>query len=150
MHKQFQDMHEFHTRFGFQRPLHPSFLDDEKMQVRLNFLLEELSETANAAGFAPVTRMKDGHPVVTFVRDPRLTPNLALFFDGLIDLDYVSMGTAWLCALPYPDGWDMVHGANMLKERVQRAQDSTRGTTWDVRKPPGWIAPDVGILLRSA
>lgn len=37
--------------------------------------------------------------------------------------------------------WADVQRANMSKERVTKASDSKRGSTWDVVKPAGWIAP---------
>lgn len=45
----------------------------------------------------------------------------------------------------YQKRWDIlwadVQRANMQKERVLKAEDSKRGSTWDVRKPEGWIPP---------
>lgn len=146
------DIEDFHTRFGFTQPEKPQFLNDEQMAVRLNFQLEELLETAEAAGFVLgyKTVLGDGKEegAFTFERDLALEPDLAKFLDGQVDQEYVLHGTSWLCKLPHFEAWDMVHEANMKKERVQRASDSTRGTTFDVRKPAGWVAPDVGKLLK--
>lgn len=49
--------------------------------------------------------------------------------------------------------WDDVQRANMSKERAVRADQSKRGSTHDVFKPPGWIAPRseemVEMMLRG-
>lgn len=53
--------------------------------------------------------------------------------------------------LPFNDVWDLVHRANMQKVRAKRAEESKRGSRFDVIKPPGWEAPDESIrfLLRE-
>lgn len=64
---------------------------------------------------------------------------------------YVSVlaGAAYLGMSPecWDEFWDDVQRANMSKERVLRAEDSKRGSTYDVRKPTGWIPPDSEGLL---
>lgn len=45
--------------------------------------------------------------------------------------------------------WDDVQRANMAKERVLKAEDSKRGSTWDVRKPPGWVGPRTEEILQK-
>lgn len=151
----FHDIHEFHVKYGFQQTTRPSFLDEDKMRVRLNFLLEELVETANAAGYCwQVTLENEDDPdsdlVLQFERDDSVSDterDLEAFFDGLIDLNYVSYGTAWLMNLPMPEGWNRVHAANMTKIRCERAEDSKRGTTFDVIKPEGFVSPSFTDLL---
>lgn len=57
----------------------------------------------------------------------------------------------------YKKRWDLlwadVQRANMSKERVLKAEDSKRGSTWDVRKPEGWIPPRseelVAMMMRG-
>jgi len=45
--------------------------------------------------------------------------------------------------------WTDVQRANMAKERVLNAADSKRGSTWDVRKPAGWIPPRTEELVQK-
>ena len=45
--------------------------------------------------------------------------------------------------------WDDVQRANMAKERVLKAEDSKRGSTWDVRKPTGWVPPRTEFLVNE-
>ena len=46
-----QDQTTLYNYFGFPQPVRPSPIDRELMAMRLNFLLEELMETAEGAGF---------------------------------------------------------------------------------------------------
>lgn len=96
--------------------------------MRLRFLKEELQETENA--------YVDG--------------DLAKFFDGLIDLVYVALGTAHIAGLPWQAGWDAVQKANMAKRRVELDEDSPRGHHTDVVKPKGWTPPDIEQLVMRA
>lgn len=145
----FDDIAEFHTKFGFSQPDRPTFLHDVLLQVRMNFLLEELIETAEAAGFMLTFHLgsADRKDTYSFQRVQEMPQNLEKHFDGLIDLNYVSYGTAWLQRLPLPEGWNRVHAANMEKIRAERAEDSKRGTTFDVIKPKGWTPPKLDDLL---
>jgi Phosphoribosyl-ATP pyrophosphohydrolase len=77
--------------------------------------------------------------------------DLAKMFDSLIDLVYVAHGTAHLFGFPWEVGWKMVQDANMTKVRAERADQSERGGTWDVIKPPDFQPPDIkGLLHRLA
>lgn len=117
------DIREFHEKFNLKYEGAPRLLPPGLLEFRIKFMREELEEFEKA--------MKDG--------------DLVKAFDALLDLNYVSHGTAYLMGLPWDLGWGAVHGANMKKERAQRAEDSKRGSTFDVIKPPGWKAPDAAI-----
>lgn len=142
-----QDIDNFHRRFGFTQRSHPAFLNDTQMAMRLNFLLEELMETAESAGFLlMVSSDAEDKPILSFERSDS-EQDLVKFFDGLVDLAYVLFGTSWLCNLPFPDGWVRVHQANMKKKRAESAEESARGTTFDVVKPEGWHPPVLDDLV---
>jgi predicted HAD superfamily Cof-like phosphohydrolase len=65
-------------------------------------------------------------------------------FDGIIDAVYVLMGLATKMGLQrFEEGFRRVHEANMQKVRGQTA----RGYAADVRKPDGWVAPDLKDLV---
>jgi len=125
------DVGHFHQKFSldnttYERP-GPRVVSDALLEFRIKFMSEELTEFATAAA-------ADDH---------------AKMFDALLDLVYVAMGTAHLLGYPWQDGWDEVQRANMMKERAKRAEDSKRGSTFDVIKPPGWTAPDIEAILRA-
>jgi len=97
--------------------------DHEAQAYRLKFLQEELDELREA--------LQNGDRVKAF--------------DALLDLEYVLHGTALFMGVG-PDVWNagaaIVHMANMTKVRVVSADESKRGSAFDVCKPPGWVAPE--------
>ncbi len=99
----------------------------ELMEFRLNFMKEELEEFEK--GFE--------------------AQDLEKMFDSLLDLAYVVFGTAHLLGFPWQHGWSVVQQANMAKKRAESADESRRGSTFDVVKPEGWAAPDIKGVLRT-
>ena len=156
-----------HEKFGFTPLLKPGFLPVELMKMRLNFMLEELTEIADACGFemrAQYNTMKDElncgfQPKKHFKRSPE---DLGLAFDGLLDLEVVLHGTAHLMgfmshvppdvssryATVWSEGQDRVFNANMAKERCKPGEVGKRGSSFDLIKPKGWKAPEFGDLLK--
>ena len=123
----YKDIVEFHEKFGLACPRVPHELVRELAEFRIRFMQEELFEyiTATAAG------------------------DLEGQFDALVDLVYVALGTAYLQGLPFKEGWDVVHSANMKKVRAgPNGEGSKRGSPFDVIKPAGWVGPDLKPLLK--
>lgn len=120
-----QDIHDFYTKFGFNKREIGERPNQGFMAFRLKFLAEELHETAQAAK----------------------QDDLENVLDGLVDLVYVAMGHAWLLNLDFAKAWDRVHEANMLKVRAQHAGESKRGSSFDVVKPKGWLKPNIAALI---
>ena len=127
----FDDVGAFHQKFGLDNVatngVHQLFPSKELVDFRIKFLREELQEFEEAIAAGDMVKAAD----------------------SLVDLNYVSCGTAHLFGFPWHEIWDEVQRANMAKVRAQRAEESTRGSTFDVVKPKGWTPPDVrGILLK--
>jgi predicted HAD superfamily Cof-like phosphohydrolase len=150
----FHDVGDFHTKFGLTSvvdqgayPRHPT---RELLEFRLNFLLEELKEIVQGAGAVfHLKQFLDRAPELTIELPSADHWDHAQVFDGLIDLNYVSLGLAHIEGYPWREGWDLVQTANMAKERATDETASARGGTWDVIKPPGWKPPDIEGLLRD-
>lgn len=129
----FKDVGDFHRKFDLPTSdieSVPIDVNDEYfrlLEFRTRFMQEELDE------FVVASRSTD-HPGM---------------FDALIDLVYVAMGTAHLFGYPWQEGWDEVQRANMTKLRATTAEQSMRGSTWDVIKGPGWTSPDIDGVLRE-
>lgn len=121
----FKDIKDFHEKFGLRRDEKPGPLNEELQDFRIKFLKEELQEYIDSVN------INDMHGA----------------FDALIDLVYVALGTAYLHGFQFDDGWELVHAANMKKVRAERADESKRGTQYDIVKPEGWVAPDLSKLL---
>jgi predicted HAD superfamily Cof-like phosphohydrolase len=159
----FRDVGEFHEKFDLPNMNDHSAsagrLDhmtndelDRLLKFRIHFMNEELHEFALASSEMDHEKM----------------------FDALLDLAYVVFGTAHLLGYPWQYGWDEVQAANMTKERCvvdhhfedsghpvdldvcdhegcgkPRKAHSSRGSSMDVIKPKGWIAPALkGVLKR--
>lgn len=121
----FYDIWDFHRKFLLEYSGPPRELPQDLGDFRLKFIIEEINE----------------------YREARIDHDLAKQFDALIDLVYVVLGTAYLHGFDFEEGWRRVHAANMSKVRAERAEDSTRSSTFDVIKPPGWKAPDLSDLV---
>lgn len=117
-----KDITDFHEKYGIEYNGPPRDLPADIAEFRLKFLKEELEEY-------------------------ELSTSLEDKFDALIDLAYVLYGTAHLHGFNFPEGWRRVHSANMKKVRVEREEDSKRGSRYDVVKPKGWTPPSLSDLV---
>lgn len=129
----FDDVGDFHEKFGLDNVTHrgsgPRLVPLDLMDFRIKFLHEELKE----------------------FEDAYAEGNVAKMFDALLDLAYVTFGTAHLMGFPWQRGWDEVQRANMSKVRAQAdGSDSRRDSSWDVVKPYGWEPPDIEGVLTTA
>ena len=118
---------DFHKKFGLDPTEQPDFPFEEIWILKNNHMQEELNEIRAAA----------------------INGNLEEYFDGLIDLVYVALGAAYLSGLPFDEGFQRVHEANMKKVRALRQEDSKRGSTYDIVKPAGFVAPTLTDLIRK-
>lgn len=123
----FQDIKNFHEKFGLEYKNGPRQLPQNLQDFRTGFLNEELTEYKTSV----FCKDKEGQ------------------FDALIDLVYVAMGTAYLHGFDFEEGWKRVHAANMKKVRAKSKDQSKRGTKYDVVKPLGWTAPDLSDLVKK-
>lgn len=123
MSKMWEDIKDFHKMFSLPQNELPSVLNKELYDFRYRFMYEELGEFEDAHDRGDVVKA----------------------FDALLDLVYVAMGTAYMMNVPWDEGWSHVQYANMTKKRAEKVGDSKRGSTFDVVKPEGWVAPDAMI-----
>ena len=130
------DVVHFQQHFEIPMQSQPGWMTSQDMAFRLNFLQEEMREIETA--YNSWKEFSDDDTVC-----------LEHFFDGLIDLVYVAVGTAALMGLPFAEGWHRVQAANMAKERARSEADprSKRGHGWDIVKPEGWQSPVLTDLV---
>lgn len=98
----------------------------DALEFRVKFMQEELTEFIEAMG-----------------EEDRVKA-----FDALLDLAYVVYGTALFMGVnpaQWHAGMAAVHSANMAKERAVSADQSKRGSTFDVIKPWDWTGPEVQL-----
>jgi predicted HAD superfamily Cof-like phosphohydrolase len=104
---------EFHEKFDLPLGNEDKLMQDPAAQdFRVKFLQEELDELKEA--------LATGDKVVAY--------GTALF--------------AGIDAAQWHAGMHAVHSANMSKIRVAKAEDSKRGSAFDVKKPVGWVGPE--------
>ncbi len=115
----YDDVREFHQRFGLGYDGPPRRLPDEIRDLRHTMHREEVDELGSAATIADEV-------------------------DALIDLAYFIFGTLDLHGVDVNEAWRRVHDANMRK--VRAVETTKRGSTFDVVKPEGWRAPDLRDL----
>jgi predicted HAD superfamily Cof-like phosphohydrolase len=137
------------------------FLPQDLALMRVNFMLEELSEYAACSGLV-LTASRDGE-VAFKIEDPTISAyngdkeELEGACDGLIDLLYVLAGTMRFHGLhmPCPTGrsyademWTRVQRANLTKVRATSdGKNSKRKSGFDVVKPIGFVSPTFKDLL---
>ena len=136
-----EDIHEFHTKFGLLHSGSARHLEGELGNFRSRFLQEELDEYVRSQ--EAIDHLKSVGEL-----DPgEYTFQLGQQLDALVDLVYVALGNAHLQGFDFREAWRRVHRANMRKVRAQSADQSKRGTAFDVVKPVGWEAPDHSDLV---
>ncbi len=108
------DIREMLAHYNFK----PEQLNAERLEFRLQLLLEEYTETRTAA-------------------DQNDAPELV---DGLIDIVVIALGTLELAGVDVELAWREVHRANMSKIRGAKPGRTSDG--WDLYKPLNWTAPD--------
>lgn len=116
-------------------------------QFRRDFLKEEAREYATAT--------YRGNHALHLTADveqkaKEVTKHLADALDAIIDTLYVVLGNAHLHGFDRDiirEAWRRVHAKNMEKVRVERAEDSKRGSIYDVVKPEGWTPADLTDLV---
>lgn len=116
-----QDIKDFHEKFGLKYDGPPRDLPVDLATFRLGFIFEELDELITAEKRADQ-------------------------LDALVDLTYVILGTAYLHGFDFQEAWNRVHAANMAKVRGP----SKRSEAFDVIKPEGWTAPVLDDLTGEA
>lgn len=119
-----RDLHDFHTTFEVPVLDTPQWPSADRIKLRRKLISEEFLELHDAF------EAKD-------------IENLA---QELVDLIYVSIGTALELGIPLHHVWDEVHKANMAKvdpetKKVRRREDGK------VLKPDGWQKPDIRKAL---
>lgn len=155
----FHAVGEFHRKFDLPTTSNtaPSFPTEDVLRFRLGFLIEELTELADACGMNHLAdklteldaELKLPGSAVSAVCITM--QNLEKAADALGDLKYVTDGTAHFMGIPFNEVFAEIQRANMAKERATGADDprSTRPHALNVVKPDGWTAPNHEPILEK-
>jgi len=145
-----QDIADFHTKFLQDYNGKPRHLSPELSAFRTGFMGEELEEYENAVANAQRELSFNAFDAAEFLH------HLELQADSLVDLTYVTMGTAYIQGFDFPEMWRRVHTANMAKVVAMRegvmavnVTESGRDKRFDIVKPEGWMPPSHKDLLED-
>lgn len=134
MHKAQSDVAEFHSKvLKREDPTTPAI---RRPDLRAELIMEEACETVFA-----LTGVEVAWTFQKIFESDK--PDLLASIDGLIDLLYVTYGTALEMGVDLEPFWDEVHAANMRKANGPVREDGK------MLKPIGWIGPDIaGVLAK--
>jgi predicted HAD superfamily Cof-like phosphohydrolase len=146
-----EEVQAFHEKF--RRPVGRwmgDYFGDEKMRrLRAALVLEEACEFVAACGFDPLEMI---HGMPNVLADQRgvgsshvwakATPNFPEAIDALVDILYVTLGSAVTFGVLLRGPFNLVHQANMAKVG---GGESDLGK---ILKPPDWKPPDIVGWLR--
>lgn len=147
---EFGNVAEFHHKLGLLISEKPTHLTKRKLVERVEFMMEELLEFCQASGLiVDVSPTIDGENTYTGLHDVRVTAidpdqDMAKQADSLVDLAYVTLGTAVMMGLPWGSLWNEVQRANM--DKVPGV--THRGHKVDATKPEGWVGPRIDGVLK--
>lgn len=119
MDQEYADLYAFNKKYKLLYFFEPGLLSLRKHEERVKYLLEEVTEFAEASTLEEAA-------------------------DALIDIVYIAKGTAVMMGLPWEKLWADVQRANMAK--VLKA--TTRSPV-DVTKPEGWVPPQGAAILNA-
>lgn len=137
------DVEDFHRKFGINYQGPPRIPSPELMRFRIKFMREEINEYEEHMDAAAFLLASNGS------RD-EITAELAEALDALVDLMYVTLGTAHLQGFNYiREAWSRVHNKNMQKIRPPGAPTNPEELVkMKIIKPPGWTPPDHRDLVK--
>lgn len=145
----FHDVRRFHEKMGIAYDGPPRALPGEvPAEVLDAFANLERVVGRNLNGSLAMGRVAHLVEELREYVEAQARGDLVEALDGLVDLTYVAVGTADFHGFSrFNVAWLRVHGANLAKERVERAAASRRGYAFDVGKPPGWRPPRLDDLV---
>ena len=135
----FDDIKDFHEKFELVYDGKPRALPKDLDRFRIDFLKEEFSE---------YTFSHENAQILQKCKEEIYFDHLELCLDGLVDMVYVILGTAYLHGFDFDEAWKRVHQANMKKVRAVGPGESKRNSTYDVIKPPDWQPPYLKDLVK--
>ncbi len=129
----------FHEKFGCHIEALPNLPTRPQFELGIKLIVEEFNEVMEAAG-APVDVMVSAAKP-SWQLEHKDIPHLA---HEMADLVYVVLGMANRLGVDLGEVFDEIHLANMRK-----VGDGSIAQPKKIRKPEGWVAPDIEAVLRK-
>lgn len=155
-HDRQADVAAFVRKFGQHQETRPGFPPQEVLDMRVRLIAEEFCEFLRACGYeyrvevalhayAPTVCNENTftHEGVKRGNECIHERNLPAAADGLIDMEYVILGTHVAMGIDSNPLWAAVQAANCAKEGGATRHDGK------ILKPENWVAPDIAGELRK-
>jgi len=117
----YKDVLDFHKKFDSDIGESPSIPSPDVKKLRIKLIKEETKE----------------------LKDALQKKDIVATADAIVDLLYVTIGTAIACGIDPRPVWDEVQKANMAKEGGGKREDGK------IMKPAGWQEPDVKSIIEE-
>ena len=162
------DVAAFVRKFGQARRESPGWPEPKHLDMRVRLIAEEFREFLKAAGYECILQIErptfdpEGEPyggiIVVEREEDDEDPHFGMIdqqeyeheerdftkaADGLIDMEYVILGTHETMGINSTPLWKEVQKANMRKEGGATRDDGK------IMKPAGWVGPDIEGALRA-
>lgn len=141
MNREQRLVRDFHRALDIPAPSHPEVPLSDRRKLRLDLIMEELEELADASGFKPhVTPVFETYWTDHFNDIP--APDIVKAADALGDLLVVVYGAALEWGIDLEAIFNEIHKTNCLKAGGPVREDGK------VLKPEGWQPPDLEPIIR--
>jgi predicted HAD superfamily Cof-like phosphohydrolase len=135
-----EQVREFHAAFDVPEMLWPVVPSDDRVRLRLRLIAEEFFELLEASIDAKLNATQ-AH-IISLINSAPVTVDLPEFADACGDLDYVVEGSRLEFGIDGGPIADAIHESNMAKAGGPVIEGK-------IRKPEGWLPPDVDGELRK-
>jgi predicted HAD superfamily Cof-like phosphohydrolase len=131
---------EFHEKFGVKDLEKPGIPDPAKIRLRAKLIFEEYTEMMKSLGFESSVLYEHMAELDAWDPDPAKV-DLVEFADATGDLKYVIAGAELSFGIDGEPISAEIHRTNMAKVGGGTRDDGK------IRKPVGWMPPDIKTLL---
>lgn len=145
---------EFHKKFGHAAPEDISIPDEATIKLRLNLILEEYIELIQAFGKEDSMRidtivalLEEADGFISNITEEDINIDMVEVADALGDIKYVTDGCAAVCGLPFDKISTEIHRSNMSKlgpdGQVLYREDGK------IMKGPDYTKPNIALILSN-
>lgn len=143
---------EFHQKFGHPAPDEISQPNEDTIKLRLNLILEEYIELVQAFGKKDSMRidtvvalLEEADGFISNITSEDIDVDMVEVADALGDIKYVTDGSAAVCGLPFDAISTEIHRSNMSKlgpdGQVMYREDGK------IMKGPEYTKPNIALIL---
>ena len=152
MKSTFEQVREFHNKFGHAVEEFTTSPDADTINLRLSLIIEEVEELIEAFGSTgseniahALSMINAGHEIIKNCDEEDYETDIVEVADALGDIKYVVDGAALVCGIPLDKVSTEIHRSNMSKLGADgKVIYDARGK---VQKGPDYFKPDIMAQL---